>query len=123
MKTILTIDKYYLIPIVRYNLFSVGETKYINKIKHRRCSKCEAVFTIEDFCENSFNLVRTKHDVVSYCVGTISFCSECGEVLYYVINDKPRYLSEIDNEGELFICCKDSIELDRWKEIYELKNG
>ncbi len=121
MKTTITTDAYYLISIVRYNLFSVGETVFIDKIKHRKCNKCETIFTIKEFCENSFDLVRLKHDVVSYRIGTITFCSNCGEVLYYVINDKPKYLDDLDDESELFVCCKDKCELDNFEKMYELK--
>ena len=121
MRTIKTIDDYYLVPIVRYNLFSVGETCFIDKIKHRKCNKCESIFTIKDFCKNSFELSRIKNNNVSYRVGTITFCSKCGEVLYYVINDKPKYLHDIDNESELFVNCRDLVELDNFEMMYNLK--
>ena len=121
MKTIITNDNYCLISIVRYNLFSVGETVHIKKIKHRKCNKCETIFTIKDFCGNSFDLSRLKHEMVSYRVGTITFCSECGEVLYYVINDKPKYLDDLDDESELFVCCQDLVQFDNFEKLYNLK--
>ena len=117
-EVIRTFEGYYLIPFDRFNIFSVGETIILNSQKHRKCTKCQEYYTIKEFCDNTFDIVKLKDNIVPFNTGVITFCSKCKSVMYYVINHKPISLEDIDNFGQTYILCKFKLRYEKLMEIF-----